>query len=81
MWFNAKWLNRLLAAQSILLDLQAKSADGIRLAPQLHTFESTVSLNEASLDEVDETASSEVESDEDGEFFLHEDPQTERTDE
>jgi TIR domain-containing protein len=81
MWFNAKWLNRLLAAESILLALQAKNADAIRLAPQLHTIVSTVGLNEAALDEADETSSGDVDSDEDGEFFLQEDPEVERTDE
>ncbi len=80
MWFNAKWLNRLLAAESILLALQAKSAAAIRLAPQLHTIESTVGLNETALGEADKTVSSDVDSDEDGEFFLQ-DSETERTDE
>ena len=81
MWFNAKWLNRLLAAENIVLTLQAKSADGIRLAPQLHTIQSTVSLNESALDETDETAGGDIDSDEEGEFFLQEDSGTERTDE
>ncbi len=80
MWFNAKWLNRLLAAESILLALQAKSVDAIRLAPQLHTIESTVALNEVALEEADGTVS-EVDTDEDGEFFLQEESETERTDE
>ena len=81
MWFNAKWLNRLLAAENILLTLQAKSADGIRLAAQLHTVESTASLNEAALGRPHETAAIDIDTDEDGEFFLEEEPEIERADE
>ncbi len=81
MWFNSKWLNRLLAAESILLSLQSNSPDGIRLANQLHTIESTSSLNEAALSQVDDSTSDDVSSDEDGEFFLEEERDLEQANE
>ena len=81
MWFNAKWLNRLLAAEIILLSLQSNSPDGIRLANQLHTIESTSSLNEAALNEVDDSATDDVSTDEEGEFFLEEERDSEQANE
>lgn len=81
MWFNAKWLNRLLAAESILLALQSKSAEGVRLADKLHSVESMVALNEAFLDKASDDGADEIDSDEEGEFFLEEELDAERANE
>jgi hypothetical protein len=74
MWFNAKWLNRLLAAESILLNLQSGASDGILLADKLHTLDATLGLNETLLDEGRDSAAGETESDEEGEYLLEEEP-------
>ena len=47
-WFNDKWMNRLLAAEKILGDLQVAATDGIKL-DKLHVLQSPTVLNESAL--------------------------------
>lgn len=75
-WFNAKWVNRLLAAEYILLDVQTKSNDGIVLANGFHTLEAPLTLNELPLAEKGATAEAET-TDEDGEFDLRDEDEKE----
>jgi hypothetical protein len=73
MWYNAKWLNRLLATEGILLGLQTNNTSGIQLASRLHTIESTLALDESIFTQIDESAGRGPDPDEEGEFFLEED--------
>jgi hypothetical protein len=81
MWFNAKWLNRLLATESILLGLQTNNSSGIQLASRLHTIESKLALDESVFTQADVSASQDLDPDEEGEFFLEEDRIPSLTDE
>jgi hypothetical protein len=60
-WFNAKWINRLLATEKLLLDSQTNSSDGIILDQGFHTIEVPVKLNEAALGEKEELVSEVIE--------------------
>ena len=77
-WFNAKWVNRLLAAEHILLNLQAKSSDGVLLEKGFHTLEASLALNELPLATKGEPIGAEAETDdEDGVFDLRDEDEKE----
>ncbi len=77
-WFNAKWVNRLLAAEHILFDLQAKSNDGVVLEKGFHTLEASLALNESPLSEKRDAVEAEAETaDEEGEFDLQDEDEKE----
>jgi hypothetical protein len=74
MWWNAKWHNRLLAAGQLLLGLQEKSDDGIRLDTGLLVLEAPCGLNESTLSKPEKSVLAEEGVPEENEFTLeHED--------
>jgi hypothetical protein len=50
MWYNAKWLNRVMAAEHVLTGLPPASADDLILEPGLVSLASPCGLNEAILE-------------------------------
>jgi hypothetical protein len=74
-WFNDKWLNRLLAVEKILNDLQATAIDGITLET-LHVLQSPIALNESALAQHEA-----VSEDTDAEYVLEDEAESEDTDE
>ena len=46
MWWNAKWLNRLMAAEQLLTSLPGETADDMELEPGLLTLSATRGLDE-----------------------------------
>ncbi len=81
MWWNAKWHNRLLAAGQLLLGLQEKSNDGVRLDTGLLVLEAPLGLNESTLIEPDKSVLAEEGVPEENEFSLEEEGAGEETDE
>ena len=74
-WFNDKWMNRLLAAEKILNDLQAVATDGITLE-KLHVLQSPLTLNESAL-----TQPGPISEDEDAEYVLEDEAESAEKDE
>ena len=62
MWYNDKWLNRLMAAEYVLTSLPPAGADDLMLEPGLVALKSPRGLNESILEPEDaEEAESEQE--------------------
>jgi hypothetical protein len=50
MWWNAKWLSRVVAAEHVLTSLRPEGEDDLVLEPGLVSLESPCGLNEAILE-------------------------------
>ena len=74
-WFNGEWVNRLLAAEKILKDLQTTARDGITLE-NLHILQSPIALNESALEQAEA-----VSEEEEAEYVLEDEPQAAESDE
>lgn len=72
-WWNAKWLNRLLAAEQIIIGLLVEPKGGIVLDDSLCTLSAPIALNEAALEDIEALEITEEERSEEAEVILETD--------
>lgn len=75
-WWNAKWLNRLLAAEQLLVSLRVDTEGSVVLDKALLTLSSPITLNEAKLGNAEPTEKTEDPNVEEGQVIMEDDHDT-----
>lgn len=69
-WWNAKWLNRLLAAEQLLVGLSPNSHEGVVLDRAVLSLSSPIALNEARLEDIQQDQAKEDPNTEEGQVIM-----------